>query len=187
MKEADRYDIPGIIQGHAENSFIVCPAAGREEPAVWISKLAVYKHWPPSSDSLMRQILNFRKGLNIVWAKSLESDSPTARLSGHGAGKTTLCRLIRYVLGEEPAGNRGFREAFRAKFGNGWVLGEVVVASQVWLVGRPLGAMGSRPFGIAGGALETTPFEVETPPKGGFKEFLTAIELTVFGAMKFGL
>lgn len=184
MNTTDQPALPGLVVAPPEEKpFSLTPAEGRAEPALWVSKLAVYKAWPPSKDTLLRQVIELRRGLNILWARPSGTTSETSRLAGHGAGKTTFCRLIRYVLGEEPAGSKGFREGFRAKFDNGWVLAEVFVAGQRWLVGRTLSGGGYNHFAKLGGSLDDA-FPV-SPSRLGFKEYEKALDTAVFGAMKF--
>ena len=121
MNPSDQAILPGlVVTPPVDEPLILAPAKGREEPALWVSKLAAYKDWPPSSETLLRQVIELRRGLNIVWARSTGEAKEASRLAGHGAGKTTFCRLIRFVLGEEPAGSKSFREGFREKFENGW-------------------------------------------------------------------
>ena len=184
MKSTDHPALPGLgVPPPSEEPLSLAPAPGREEPALWVSKLAVYKDWPPSKDSLLRQVFELRRGLNILWASPTGATNEASRLAGHGAGKTTFCRLIRYVLGEEPAGSKGFREGFRDKFENGWVLAEVHVAGQRWLVGRSLSGSGYNPFAKLNGTLEDE--FPESPSRMGFKEYEKAIDAAVFGGMKF--
>jgi hypothetical protein len=174
--------LPGLL--NEVEPLRLSPVPDRDEPAVWISKIAVYGDWPPSSETLLRQVIELRRGLNILRASTTGATNQASRLAGHGAGKTTFCRLIRYVLGEEPAGTRAFREGFRAKFQNGWVLGEVFVAGERWLVGRPLSQTGYHSFARRALMLEG-PFP-ESPWGQGFKEeYLTAIDQAVFSGMTF--
>jgi len=183
MKDAKQPALPGLAVQPLIDVLSLKPASGREEPALWVSKLAVYKAWPPSNDTLLRQVIELRKGLNILWARPSGSTSEASRLAGHGAGKTTFCRLIRYVLGEEPAGSKGFREGFRAKFENGWVLAEVYVAGQRWLVGRSLSQSGYNPFAKLNGTLQDE--FPDSPSRLGFKDYEKAIDAAVFGGMTF--
>lgn len=176
--------LPGLAPVRETPPGFLAPAPGREEPAVWVSRLAVYRYWPPGPDSLLRQVFELRRGLNILWAKPTGATDEASRLAGHGAGKSTFCRLLRYVLGEKPEGTRAFREGFRGKFGDGWVLAEVVVAGQRWLVGRPLSHTGYDSFARAGGTLEDSFPPI--PSNVGYKEdFLAAIDAAVFGKMRF--
>ena len=73
----------------------------RPEPLFWICEVRFLSKFSPEPESEIRRI-NFRKGLNIVWAippneYHAEDDQ---RIAGHATGKTTLCRMIRYLLGE---------------------------------------------------------------------------------------
>jgi hypothetical protein len=184
MATPEQPSLPGLAASLEGESLSLRPATGREEPAVWVSKLAVYQSWPPSHETLLRQVFELRRGLNILRASTTGATNEASRLAGHGAGKTAFCRLLRYVLGDEPAGTKAFREGFRAKFGNGWVLAEVFVAGQRWLVGRPLSQSGYHPFARRDGSLDDV-FH-ESPPRQGFKEeYLAAIDRAVFGGMKF--
>jgi uncharacterized protein YydD (DUF2326 family) len=184
MKDTDQPSLPGLTASLEAEPLSLLPAKGREEPAVWIYKLAVYKSWPPRPDSLLRQVFELRRGLNILRANTTGATNEASRLAGHGAGKSTFCRLLRYVLGDEPAGTKAFREGFREKFENGWVLAEVFVAGQRWLVGRPLSQSGYHPWARRDGKLDD-PFP-ESPSRQGFKdEYLAALDQAVFGGMKF--
>ena len=184
MKYTNQPALPGLtVAPPKDEPLSLTPAKGRAEPALWVSKLAVYKDWPPSKGTLLRQVIELHRGLNILWARPTGSTNEASRLAGHGAGKTTFCRLVRYVLGEEPAGSKGFREGFRAKFENGWVLAEVFVAGQRWLVGRSLSGSGYNPFAKSNGTLEGD--FPESPSRFGFKEYEAAIDAAVFGGMKF--
>src|SRR5438552_1592878 len=109
MKPSKQPTLPGLATALEPKPPSLTPATGREEPALWVSKLAVYKDWPPSKETLLRQVIELRRGLNILRAMTTGSTDEASRLAGHGAGKTTFCRLIRYVLGEEPAGSKSFR------------------------------------------------------------------------------
>ena len=175
--------LPGLAVAPEPKPLSLAPAPDRREPAVWVAKLAVYRAWPPSQASLLRQVIELRRGLNILRAQPSGSTDEASRLAGHGAGKTTFCRLVRFVLGEEPAGSRGFREGFRAKFENGWVLAEVFVAGQRWLVGRPLSQGGHHPFARLQGSLADE--FLDSPPRSGFRDYEAAIDAAVFGGMKF--
>ena len=184
MRTSKQPILPGLATSPPKDEPLsLASAAGRGEPALWVSKLAVYKNWPPSKETLLRQVIELRRGLNILRALETGSTDEASRLAGHGAGKTTFCRLIRYVLGEEPAGSKGFREGFRAKFPSGWVLAEVYVAGQRWLVGRSLSGGSYNPFAKLNGSLNDE--FPESPSRLGFKEYEKAVDEAVFGGMKF--
>lgn len=180
MNLSNELELPGLAVSPTEEPLTLKPIGGREQPAVWVAKLAVFKEWPPNKDTLLRQV-ELRRGLNILWAKPTGSTAEASRLAGHGAGKTTFCRLIRFVLGEKTPGSPQFREAFRGKFGNGWVLAEVFLNGEQWLVGRPLSDSGYHPFARKGGSLaDEFP---KSPSRAGFSDYEMALDTAVFGDM----
>lgn len=161
------------------------PVAERTTPKIWIECIAIHRALPVNEETLLRQ-MTLRRGLNILWAEPNQSNANAnarVRISGHATGKTTFCRFLRYLLGEERYGNDDFRRAFREKFDNqGWVFGEVWVEGRRWLVGRPLGT-GARPFAVQGPRIESLQ-GVETLPKGGFNDdYLEAIDACMFSRL----
>ena len=153
------------------------PAAGRAEPVIWVKTLAIYKDWPLTKENELRT-LRLHKGLNILWAKAgaVNQDNPTrpSKISGHATGKTTFCRLMRYVLGDRNYGSQRAREAFQAKFSSGWVLAEVMLTGELWVIGRPLGRIGHHPFAIKGQNLYWLK-DQEHRPAAGFSDYEGAI------------
>ena len=125
-------------------------ASARPEPCVWLRKLCVVRELQPGSDHIVRSI-EMRLGLNILWAPPKQTEDGNAlfrdAVAGHTAGKTTFCRLIRYVLGEQTFAADSTRRRIREKFPSGWVLGEVVVAGKLWTAARPF-AVGAHPFAV---------------------------------------
>src|ERR1039458_8984477 len=73
--------------------------SSRGEPRLWVRRLVIWE----KPGEIIREV-RLRRGLNIIW-----SPDPGAGLadlgrdagSGHGAGKTLFCRLLRYCLGED--------------------------------------------------------------------------------------
>ena len=108
--------------------------AARKHPLVWIKKLVLYESINPWAE--LRQI-PFSTGLNIVQGVVAEEDEsfPT----GHGIGKTTMCRLIRYCLGENSFGQKHVVEEVKHCFPGGYVGAVVVLDGTEWSVLRPLG------------------------------------------------
>jgi hypothetical protein len=161
----------------------LAPVTGREAPAIWVERLAIFKTWPPSQDSLLRKV-ELRRGLNIVWARPVGKNAAASRLAGHSAGKSTFSRLLRYVLDDSAAGTDDFRKRFESTFGIGWAVAEVHVGGKRWLVGRPIAdnAAGYHSFAYLDGSL-TQEF-AERPPRVGYKEYCAAIDEAVFGQMK---
>ena len=126
------------------------PDHRRQEPSVWIRELRIFREWNPNEE--VRRI-TLRRGLNILWARPRELTEPPrlreAGVFGHASGKTTFCRLLRYVLGEQQFSNEDLRGRIREKFRAGWVVGDVRVAGETWLVCRPF-AVGPHPFVFRG-------------------------------------
>ena len=77
-----------------------------KEPVLWIREVRLlYRFEPGDKEEIRRVVLH--RGVNIIWAKPADPDEadPAARGRGHDVGKTSFCRLIRYLLGEEHYGN----------------------------------------------------------------------------------
>lgn len=111
----------------------------RSEPDVWISRLAIYEDITAKPAKAIRDI-PLKRGVNIIWAKEPEDDSSTAEITGHSAGKTTFCRLLRYILGETTFGSKAAMELIRKAIPNGYVAAEVHVRGTKWAVRRPFGS-----------------------------------------------
>ncbi len=109
----------------------------RMEPDVWVRRLVIYEQISPEP-KVIREI-HLTKGLNIVWAEEPEDDDPSAEITGHSAGKTTFCRLLRYVLGEKTYGTKANMELIRKAFPGGYVGAELFVRRKQWAVIRPIG------------------------------------------------
>ncbi|MFO0592987.1 MAG: hypothetical protein U0441_35930 [Polyangiaceae bacterium] len=140
------------------------------EPAVWVRRLLLLKEL--KLDAVIRDIA-LRRGLNILWARPGgpgEARLNEGRLSGHTAGKTTFCRLIRYVLGEERFAAPRVQERVRTgDLRDGWVVAEVVVGGQPWVVGRPF-ALHIHPFASEGVSVEEA-----ISLQGPYQEYLKAL------------
>jgi len=114
-------------------------------PRLWIRRVVLFES-PVKKDAPIRSIPFFR-GLNIVWGVELSDtvESDGARpvtLSGHSVGKTILCRLIRYCLGESTFGNPGVMSRIKHTFLKGWIGMELTVDGQEWAVLKPIGQSG---------------------------------------------
>lgn len=106
----------------------------RIEPRMWVKEFVFYSEFKP--DKEVRH-LTLRRGLNIIWAKESETGA-----SGHAAGKSTFCRLLRYLIGDTHFGSESFRPAFRDTFPNAVIAGEVILSGVPWLLCRPLSTHG---------------------------------------------
>src|SRR5688572_28016917 len=111
----------------------------RSEPDVWVSRLAIYEDIAAKPPIAIRDI-PLKRGLNIIWADEPEDDNSTAEIAGHSAGKTTFCRLLRYILGENTFGSKVAMEVIRRTIPNGYVAAEIHVRGTKWAVRRPFGS-----------------------------------------------
>lgn len=109
----------------------------RTEPDVWISRLVIFEAIAPAA--VFIQDIPLTRGLNIIWAEEIEDDDPQAEMTGHSAGKTTFCRLLRYVLGEKTYGTRSNTELMQNALPNAYVAAEIHVNGKKWSVLRPIG------------------------------------------------
>jgi hypothetical protein len=106
---------------------------------------------------LVREI-PLREGLNIIWSPdSRDGNGPI----GHGAGKSTFCRLLRYCLGEETFGSRDQRSRIHAAFPKGQVGAEVMLDGEQWAVLRSINGR-NRDIALQGITLEQAQ-EADTP------------------------
>ncbi|UQA57253.1 hypothetical protein [Polyangium aurulentum] len=154
------------------------PRAGRSDPLLWVSELLILRDWALSDEAVIRRI-KLRRGLNVLWAppapESVENRLGDGQITGHTAGKTTFCRFIRYLLGEQRFGTARAQERIRDALPEGWVVAEVFVGDERWIVGRPF-ALGVHPFAVKGSSVEEALAE---RGRGGYQEFLGAVGRTV--------
>jgi len=143
----DQFRLPGLDPPRQ-----IQPAVDRPEPVLWVRRLAVLRELEPGIEHVVRDV-ELNRGLNIVWAPPQPSAEGNALfrsgVSGHTAGKTTFCRLLRYALGERTFAAEPIRSRIRQHFPAGWVLAEVAVAGAPWTVARPF-AIGAHPFCVQG-------------------------------------
>lgn len=112
-------------------------AVERPQPVVWISRLLILDSTDPWK--VVRDV-PLHRGLNIVWSVDVDRNDETAPvMTGHGVGKTTFCRLLRYCLGEASFGRKPLVQLIRAAMPDAVVGAEVFVEGERWAVLRPLG------------------------------------------------
>jgi hypothetical protein len=113
---------------------VLTTGAGLDEPRLWVRRLRL---WHDFSEIDVRDIL-FHRGLNIVWSPA----GPTAQQvsAGHAAGKTLLCRQLRYCLGEDAFADPEDMAAIRSRFPNGGVGAEIRLCGETWVVRRGFGS-----------------------------------------------
>ena len=125
--------------------FSITPEAGRTEPRLWVRRMLILRE----PGQVIRDI-TLRPGLNIVWSPDPETrEAPM----GHGGGKTTFCRLLRYCLGEDSFAPESQRRGIRSKFPSGFVGAEILLDGRQWAVLRSLGER-HRDIVIANGTLD---------------------------------
>lgn len=126
-------------------------STAKSGPDVWVSRVVIYEQLTP--EPLSVRDIPLSKGLNIIWAEETEEDDPVAEITGHSAGKTTFCRLLRYLLGEKTFGTKAGMELIHRAFPQGYVAAELHVLGQRWAVRRPFGG-GRLSFILANATVE---------------------------------
>jgi uncharacterized protein YydD (DUF2326 family) len=111
----------------------IIPEEGRTAPRLWIRRLVIWEE----PGKFIRDI-SLKPGLNIIWSPDpgevqLGDDNQTI---GHGSGKSTFCRLLRYCLGEDSFAPEIQRDAILTRFPKGCVGAEVLLDGQLWVVVR---------------------------------------------------
>lgn len=145
------------------------------EPRTWIRRLVVWE----TPEKIIRDI-KLTRGLNIVWSPDTGATSKRKgkrrRGSGHGVGKTLLCRLIRYCLGEDTFASRDLEMEVRTAFKDGLVGAEVVIDGVPWGVVRPIGI--GRKTRVAA---NQTPEQLVETTGTGIEPLLDALRAGVLG------
>ncbi len=160
----------------------ITPDDERKWPVIWVRELWLMRALKADGEIIRK--IKLRPGLNIVWARPADKDKKPELyedgMSGHATGKTTFCRLIRYVLGEGNYGNDALRAGVRQKFNNdGWVVAEVHVQGTPWVVGRPLG-VGPHSFAIPDRTIDRL-FEDSARPS--FDDYLKLVQEVLTGPL----
>lgn len=109
----------------------------RHEPRVWVRRLVIWE----KPGELIRDV-PLRRGLNVIWSPDPGANQAALGQdagSGHGAGKTLFCRLLRYCLGEDTFSNDDQRRSIAKQLPAGLIGAEVIVAGKPWAVIRPIG------------------------------------------------
>lgn len=137
-------------------AFSLTPQQGRSGPKLWIRRLAIWQ-----DPTVILRDVALRPGLNIIW--SPDSQNPDSPI-GHGGGKTTFCRLLRFCLGEDSFAPETLRHRIGDVFPKGHVGAEIVLDGQTWIVLRALGHR-RRDIVHEGGSFEDA-FSHESTPTG---------------------
>lgn len=106
------------------------------EPLVWFKRLVIW-----SDPKTEIRSISFQPGLNIIWSpdSAEQTESNQAKALGHGSGKTLLCRMLRYCLGEDRYSTAELRNSILLTFPQGIVGAEIMIAGTLWAVLRPIG------------------------------------------------
>jgi len=152
-------------------AFSITPEAGRREPRLWVRRLVIWRE-----PGVVIRDISLRPGLNIIWSP----DPGTGSLApiGHGSGKTTFCRLLRYCLGEDSFAPESQRRSTLDKFPQGQVGAEVIVEGRTWVVVRSLGDR-RHDIVIEDGVLDGTSHQ--EAPRTGIDPLRQLITRTILG------
>ena len=92
----------------------------RQAPRLWFKQLSIFSE--PDTANIVRDV-SFRRGLNVVWAKEPAAGSAVGlHAAGHGVGKTSLCLLLRYCLGDPSKAVTELRDELYSEFPKGGVI-----------------------------------------------------------------
>ena len=111
--------------------------AVRTLPRLWVQTVWLLESREPL---VVTRTVALHPGLNIVWAREPVAPAASGLASaGHGVGKTSLCLLLRYLLGDDAPAIAALREKAAGSFAKGGVAAQVHVDGAAWLVFRPYG------------------------------------------------
>jgi hypothetical protein len=143
---------------------------------IWFQEIRFLTELSTNKDAEKRRII-LHKGLNILWARPEDTQTDQALygdgLAGHASGKTLFCRFLRHILGEATFGTTAQHKAIAENFASLWVVAEVHVNGESWVVGRPLTSGGSD-FAVKSDFIDTV--LAHGTPQGGFREFSAAVK-----------
>lgn len=149
----------------------------RTQPRLWVETMWLVESREPVE---FTRRIDLRTGLNIVWAKeSAANDTSGLASAGHGVGKTSLCLLLRYVLGDDAPAIATLRSKAAGSFPKGGVAAKVHVHGAVWHVFRPYGAY-SHSLAAQCDALEDL---IQGTEQSDFGEYCDALEEVSIGRL----
>lgn len=106
----------------------------RSSPRLWFERLDIFSE--PDEAHVFRKI-PFHPGLNLVWAKEpAVGRASGTRAAGHGVGKTSLCLLLRFCLGEPSKAVAELRDELFGEFAQGGVIAVLHVDGQPFTLCR---------------------------------------------------
>jgi predicted nuclease with TOPRIM domain len=163
----------------------------RGAPSFWVERLAILPSL--SADAKPLRDVTFKLGLNIIWScpgsDSLDENQSgktgqRAKGAGHAAGKTSLCRALRYVLGENEFGNEFMKNRLQNSKGlfTSYIAAEVWIGDTKWTVARPVNKI------KADHAYQSATIEQaltgEVTPQSYKHDFLPALNQATTGRLK---
>jgi hypothetical protein len=128
------------------------------EPRFWIEEVRLLKEFAAGGESEVRRVV-LRRGLNIIWAEAApptaidESRESARAYGGHAAGKTSFCRIIRFLLGEPHFGSQFMRSRILNSFPDGWTVGKIWIGNRCWIVARAF-YPGAHPWAVESETVE---------------------------------
>ncbi|MDF3831419.1 hypothetical protein P3W85_00350 [Cupriavidus basilensis] len=106
----------------------------RRHPRLWFERLVIFSE--PDEAHVVRTV-PFHRGLNLVWAKEpAVGRAHGTRAAGHGVGKTSLCLLLRFCLGEPSKAVTELRDELFGEFAQGGVIAVLHVDGQPFTLCR---------------------------------------------------
>lgn len=106
----------------------------RSSPRLWFERLDIFSE--PDETHVFRTI-PFHRGLNLVWAKEpAVGHARGTRAAGHGVGKTSLCLLLRFCLGEPSKAVAELRDELFDEYAQGGVIAVLHVDGQPFTLCR---------------------------------------------------
>lgn len=103
-------------------------------PRLWVQRVALFSSFSPAAKF---QEITFTRGFNLIVGLDAPNPDREADFGGHSVGKTTLCRLIRYCLGEPTFSTAQDQKLIRENFPQGWVGCELYLDGELWSVLLP--------------------------------------------------
>ncbi len=151
--------------------------AARLSPRLWVEQVCLVDSLEPL---VITRSIEFRQGLNVVWAKEPDTDDASGLASaGHGVGKTSLCYLIRHCLGDEAPSIATLCDKAVGAFPKGGVAAKVHLEGVTWVVYRPY-ARGSRSKAGIGDSLDSL---LADNLEGSFEGYQNALHAAFLGKL----
>jgi hypothetical protein len=156
------------------------PSADRSTPMIFLRELVLLETVMPFKP--IRSI-PFHPGLNIVWAdpKTDSAKKGGSRLAGHSAGKSTFCRIIRWLLGESRYGKQELQDAIGTEFRMGVAALHLEIEGECWVVGRPFWNSKEH-WAVRAGSI-TAALAAGVPEKHDLPDFLEALQRVTIGPL----